>query len=467
MAFCTITNKNITEELKNCEHPIDKLKLQNSSLIEIPSQILDANRDITFIDISGVELKSIESASFCKFRKIESIDFSHNSLITLPKQMLSECDYNLVDLDFSFNKITELTGNIFTKVTSLTKIDLSSNRIERLVGEVFKPLVNLMTLRLNNNLISIISDDMFTHNSNLKTLTLNNNMLAAVENGSFHGLKELRVIELSNNPELRIIDLSGMGTLQRVQMENCSLSVLHVPVRGKTIAAHKNNISHIEVSKNELETLDLSMNHIHNLADLSPLIHLKTLDLSNNELVEIDFAHLTPLTNLTHLHIYGNPIKKLDTGSLMLLSSIQEIEISADSLDRANLEECNKWMRSNNGRLILNPESASNITNPPKLKTATIRSLPRPPLTYNTEEKEIYLRMEHSETKIEEMSKEIGRLSIKFYVCVIVYASTFAAIIIRFILKPCFYNFFENRIFWRRERRHDVLHNLIEAEESL
>lgn len=172
---------------------------------------------------------------------------------------------------------------------------------------------------------------------------------------------------------------------------------------------------------------------------------------------------------MTHLQIYGNPIKKLDTDTLrLILPSIQEIEISADTLDHANLEECDKWLRSNNGRLILNPKSASNITNLPKRKTATIRSFPKPPLTYNTEEKEIYLRMEHSETKIKEMSEEIGRLNTKFYACVYFFASTFGAIMICVILKPCFYFLKdEDRIIWRREPGHELLHNLIEAEESL
>lgn len=467
-AFCTITNKNITAELSNCERPITQLKLQNSILIEIPSQILDAGRDISFIDISGVGLKSMESTSFCKFKKITSIDFSNNSLTTLPKQMLSECEPCLNDLNISFNKITELNNLIFIKLTSLATIDLSSNRIERLVDDVFKPLVNLITLRLNNNRISIIDDDLFRHNSNLLTLTLNNNMLATIENGSFHGLKELRAIELGNNPELRIINFSGMDRLQRVQIENCSLLVLHVPAHGKTIIARKNNISHIEIDqKNELESLDLSMNHIRNLSDLSLLIHLKFLDLSNNELVEINFSHLATLTNLTRLIIYNNPTKKLDRKALSLyLPSVREIGISADSFGCANQEECNEWMRSHNIRILFNDESASNITNPPKLKTTNIRSLPKPPLVY-IQEQNISRLVEYLETKVKEMSDEISSLNVKFAFCVIFYFLTFLIIILTILFKPCCCDISNNIINWREEQSHEVLDNLIEAEESL
>lgn len=433
----------------NCEQPIDKLKLQNSSLIEIPSQIVDANRDISFIDISGVGLKSMESASFCKLKKITSIDFSNNSLTTLPEQMLSECEPQLNDLNFSFNKISDLTGNIFIKLTLLATIDLSSNRIEKLVDDVFKPLVNLITLRLNNNRISIIDDDLFAHNSKLITLTLNNNMLAAVENGSFHGLKELRAIDLGNNRGLRIIDLSGMDGLQRVQIANCSLSVLHVPAHGKTIIAHKNNISHIKIDQeNELERLDVSTNHIRNLSELSPLIHLKSLDLSNNELVEINFSLLATLKNLTQLNINGNPIKKLNSNALSkYLPSVRVIGISADSLDRANLEECNEWMRSHNVRLLLNTEFTSKITGPLKLKTTA-----KPPLTYNTQE---------IDTKINELSEKIHTLNSKLIACIIFYTVAFIIVIICTIIKPCCYDTCQQKIHWRREP------NLIEAEECL
>lgn len=466
-AICTIASQNITEELRYCEQPILQLKLKNASLIEIPSQISDANRDISFIDISGVGLSSIESVSFCNFKKITSIDFSNNSLNTLPQQMLSKCEPQLKNLSLSFNQITELIGNIFTKVTSLERIDLSSNRIEKILDDVFKPLVNLKILRLNNNRISIIDDDLFKHNFNLNTLTLNNNMLAAVDNGSFNGLKMLQVIELGNNPELKVIDLSGMGKiLYRIQIENCSLSVLHIPIHGKIIAAHKNNISYIKTDQeNELEVLDLSMNHIRNLNDLSPLIHLTFLDISNNELVEFDFAHLATLKSLKRLNIFGNPIKMLDSKALTsYLPSVREVEISPDSLDRDNLKEFNNWMRLNNVTLIFNHESASNITYPPK--TSTIRSLP--PLVHtNREETDIWSEINNTREHLNTISNNLFIINIKLNICLAIIIIT-NAIILGFVVinRKCCLNSNQNRFIWQREPEPDVLHNLVEEEEE-
>lgn len=170
-------------------------------------------------------------------------------------------------------------------------------------------------------------------------------MLEAIDNGSFNGLKELRFIELENNPQLRVIHFSGMSGLQEVQIQNCSLNALHVPAHGKMTNAHKNNISHVRIDQeNEIEILDLSMNHIRNLSDLYLLIHLKDLDLSNNELVQIDFSQLAPLTKLTRFNINGNPIKNLDRKALTkYLPSIRVIGISVDGLDCANAEEYTEW----------------------------------------------------------------------------------------------------------------------------
>lgn len=443
---CTIGSlDNITEAIENCVKPILKLKLRNSSFIAIPSQILDECRDITFIDISDVGLTSMDTVSFCKLKKITAIDFSTNSLTALPNQMLADCEPLLIELNFSFNQIEELTDDIFTKVPSLKIIDLSWNRIKKLIDGVFNPLVNLETLRLNNNQISIIDCDLFAHNSLLKTITLNDNTLELVEHDSFRGLKEMRSLELSNNPELKIIDLSGMSRLQRVEIENCSLSMIHIPVHGKTIIATRNDISYIKVhEQNELETLDLSMNHIRNLSDLSPLINLKYLYLSNNELVDIDFSHFAPLKNLIELKIDANPIQRLDSKALCsYVPSVRAIEISADTIDHANLEESSEWFRTHNVRLSL----TSNIVTNPDTKlntysTTTMRSA------------------------LNGIPENLDRSNSQIIWTTILFLSLFTIIFVMFVVKQYFRSKLSENI-CRRNKRHESLESIIDAEETV
>ena len=67
---------------------------------------------------------------------------------------------NLMELDLSFNKITQLTKTTFAKLKELYNLNLSDNFIKKFNPQFLAPLTQLITLRV----------DKFTTYKNLETL---------------------------------------------------------------------------------------------------------------------------------------------------------------------------------------------------------------------------------------------------------------------------------------------------------
>lgn len=77
---------------------------------------------------------------------------------------------NLQELNFYYNKITEIEENTFKSLTNLQKLILSGNKITILKDDTFKSLTNLQELRLHNNKIKIMGRDIFKSLTSLQIL---------------------------------------------------------------------------------------------------------------------------------------------------------------------------------------------------------------------------------------------------------------------------------------------------------
>ncbi|XP_059620122.1 leucine-rich repeat-containing G-protein coupled receptor 4-like [Phlebotomus argentipes] len=154
---------------------------------------------------------------------------------------------NLTTLDLSANQITSLDEEAFAGCTNLTSINLSSNKIHALNGEPFTNDSEINMMDLSKNNISGISDEVF-----LNTYITNLNL-------AYNSFKTLRFDHLAN-------------------IENCK-----------------------------------TMNFSHNKIELFHPAYYKllSLDLSFNELIDIDFRDM----EIEILYINDNKLKSLSIGN--------------------------------------------------------------------------------------------------------------------------------------------------------
>ncbi|XP_055313720.1 leucine-rich repeat-containing G-protein coupled receptor 4-like [Sitodiplosis mosellana] len=327
--------QNYTDSIKGCDDA--KVLTFNVKLWSTPPKdLLNQTRNIHSIDVSGQSLKAIDNKGLCDWPYIKFIFAEENNITSLPSQALAGC-HLLNTLSLSKNNISEIYDDAFHGLSLLTNLNLSNNQITSLSGNVFKPLTSLKTLRLNNNQMQAIDTDHFENNRKLEILDLSYNQIIAIDHGSFWKLKKLLTLDLSYNPGLNSLDLSEMDRLHDVIVNGASLTYLRIPTYVVNVFANNNNITQLKIDPNgSLEELCLSYNALRNISDLSPATQLTNLDISYNNITDIDFSYLMS-TQIQRIDVLENPIKTFNVQALTSLPAIKSIEITTSNLDNRTL----------------------------------------------------------------------------------------------------------------------------------
>lgn len=156
-------------------------------------------------------------------------------------------------------------------------LDLSHNALRLLRPGWLAPLSRLRALHLSHNKLDVLGRGIFSNASRLKLLDLSANALRALGRHDLHGLGALETLLLFNNRLTRLDEHAFHG-----------LRVL----------------GHLYLGYNELSSF--SFNHLHGLGTT----HLRTLDLSSNQLGLISISELAilPAFLKNGLYLHNNPL---------------------------------------------------------------------------------------------------------------------------------------------------------------
>lgn len=158
----------------------------------------------------------------------------------------------LVELDLSYNELTELPANFGALFNKLEKLNISENKLTTFPDSVFEGLVNLKELNLSWNQLKELSYSVFTL-PKLEKLYLHSNQLERLPVNVFEELKNLKIFNISRN---RLIEIPS---------EICNLTELE----------------YLDVSYNQLKTLPRQIARLENL---------NILNISGND----NFIHDSP-----------------------------------------------------------------------------------------------------------------------------------------------------------------------------
>ena len=193
---------------------------------------------------------------------------------------------NIVSLDLSCNAITKIE-NLCN--STLTELKLYGNMITTVSGLL--DLKNLETLCLQHNRINRINDG-FSGQKKLKTLRLDSNQLSQIEPRDFTYCRSLESLDISHN---------YLESLSALKFASCL----------KDLAAVGNRLKRIDCQGNlTLVDLDLSFNNIDDVSNLSCLVNLQVLRLTNNQISSLQ--PMGELKRLLELHIGSNQLTNLN-----------------------------------------------------------------------------------------------------------------------------------------------------------
>ncbi|XP_006893065.1 PREDICTED: amphoterin-induced protein 3 [Elephantulus edwardii] len=156
-------------------------------------------------------------------------------------------------------------------------LDLSHNALRRLRPGWLAPLGRLHTLRLSHNELGVLGRGVFSNASGLRLLDLSSNALRALGRHDLDGLRALEKLFLFNN-RLAHLDQHAFHSLGA--------------------------LSQLYLGYNKLTSF--SFGHLHGLGT----VHLRTLDLSSNQLGHIPVPELASLPAFLKngLYLHNNPL---------------------------------------------------------------------------------------------------------------------------------------------------------------
>ena len=275
--------------------------------------------------LSENRLKILTELTLAGLVNLSHLRLDHNQIFSIDSDALRNST-KLKDLYLSHNYIKEVPL-VLKKLQNLLSLDLSGNRISEVMERSFKSLQQLTVLNLANNEIETISREVFKYLTKLRVLNLSTNRIKRIENGAFDYNKNLKAIRVDNNHLETVHNL--FSNLTNLKWLNLSENHLHtfyyhyIPVGLQFLDLRSNMINElINLYENEsqlsLLILDSSFNRLREISSSSIPDSIETIFLNGNQISQIQPYTFFKKKNLTRVDLFSNKLRHLDQNALRL-----------------------------------------------------------------------------------------------------------------------------------------------------
>ncbi|XP_059240107.1 toll-like receptor 3 [Mustela nigripes] len=356
-------------ELSNTS--IQNLFLSNSQLYRTSNMTFFGlkHTNLTLLDLSHNNLKVIENDSLAWLPHLEHFFLEYNNI----EHLFSRSFYGLLnvrylDLRHSFAKQSislasepKIDDFSFQWLERLEYLNMGDNNLPGIKSNMFTGLIRLKHLSLSNSFASLrtLTNETFLSlaQSPLVTLNLTKNKISKIESGAFSWLGHLQVLDLGLNEigqELTGQEWRGLENIVEIYLSynKClqltSNSFALVPslrrlmLRRVALRNADSFPSPFHPLRN-LTILDLSNNNIANINAelLEGLEKLEVLDLQHNNLARL-WKHANPggpvhfLKGLSHLHILNlesNGFDEIPAEAFKDLLELKSLDLGLNNLN--------------------------------------------------------------------------------------------------------------------------------------
>jgi len=267
--------------------------------------------NLTSLSLASNDLTSISPGVFDSATELVSLDLSNNLLsdLELTFEALLPLVYTLKELRLNGNSIEKLID--FPDFENLEILDLSNNKLAELNGTYFSKLTRLSHLYLSENKLQTIEESVFDEQRNLMVLLLNNNYLTHIPN--IENLLRLQILDISNqNKQFKKITNYAF---QRNEMPSNSLFINLVANEIKEFDDKAFCSSYSNVT--EIGGMDISFESLENVSicilrqlrsAMTPKITLKIvepIDKTATNLTHVCNCQLKQLSSISKINLTG------------------------------------------------------------------------------------------------------------------------------------------------------------------
>ncbi|XP_060894430.1 PH domain leucine-rich repeat-containing protein phosphatase 2 isoform X1 [Labrus mixtus] len=281
-------------------------RLTTVNIYPVPNQL-------THMDLSQNLLEYLPDW-VCDCRKIEMLDVTQNLLSELPSRLLNSLSLRkLLAGNNHLERVPDLLDHIPLEV-----LDLQHNKLAELPESLFYKALNLKYLNVSANVLEMIPPSSQSEESlsTLQELYLTRNNLNENCSALLVGHQNLRILHIAYN-QLLSFPASKLSKIEMLEELNLSGNKL------KTIPSTVSSCK-------RLHTLIAHSNHITVFPEILNLPEIKLVDLSCNELTEIQLPESLPAT-LQELDLTGNSSLMLEHKTLNVFSHITTLKLDQKS----------------------------------------------------------------------------------------------------------------------------------------
>lgn len=335
--------KRLEEGSFNGADTLNTLNLFRNDIVEVHDKAFQGLGKLDRLVLSSNEIRRLKPGVFKPLTNLTELDLKKNRLETVGNQLQDLNKLEIIDL--SYNKIRKVGNTTLQGLNHLHIADFSFNRIDEIQEDalLFKP--NLFAINFADNKLTNVN---FSVPIGLSIIDLSRNK---IENITL----EPEVVSLENNVSSTRVSIAASFN----QVKHISSSVLinkfNLSNNGleDLSAIHKNlSVITLDISNNPLNFTTSEMDELPN--DLKELIArnvsaensesvkiiikklpsvapgLIELDLSNNNLSEIDWNEFAPLEKIKWLTVYSTDVTEVESLQ-KVFPNLNVIRISKDN----------------------------------------------------------------------------------------------------------------------------------------
>ncbi|XP_058118843.1 leucine-rich repeat-containing G-protein coupled receptor 4-like [Anopheles ziemanni] len=353
------------DDVKCVCHPTSCLILlpTNDALKNTESSCPMKTNGITRLVIVFFNDNKLTAETFDSFPKLTALDINQGKLSNIEPGAFEKTP-NLTNLNIRYNNISTLEDNTFRGLNALEILCIVSGKLTTISPKAFNGLKNLSHLTLTANQLTQLPDNLFASSPSLTMINLAHNLLSTVlPAGIFNNIIELAQLDLSHN-QLTAFKFPSLKA-SHVLLHNNSLTTLYLNDHFTLVEADHNRISKLSGTGAKLYTLQLTGNNLTDASPISRMINLTKLTLSNNplqpnsvfnslrRLEELLLSHTNiTITNETFanmaelklLDLSYNNLKELDFSMFSDLIELQTLIVAFNNIDKINFLEQREYL---------------------------------------------------------------------------------------------------------------------------
>ncbi len=351
---------------------LQNLSLKNTQQVSLSNttfQGLDET-NITVLDLSSNTMTKIADGTFQWFPRLESLSLEHNSIRHLTKDTFLGLG-NLRQLNLQKALIKSHTSSLpiiddlsFHHLVQLEHLCMANTAFREITEHIFSGLLHLKTLDLSWSITGLktVTNTTFVslqESPHLQTLNLTAMGINKLAPGAFSSLGNLTTLILGHNfinQQLKGDELEGLSNIKEIDMsvnqQSISLtntSFIHVPTL-RTLKLGRALKGTLDMEPSlfgplvNLTILDLSNNNIANINAglLKGLHHLKVLKMQHNNLARLwktanpggPVLFLKDATKLSVLNLDYNGLDEIPLNALRGFSELHELSLRGNLLDQ-------------------------------------------------------------------------------------------------------------------------------------